>query len=72
MALRDRVLGLPLREGIIGAQLEVSLEDRSDHQLQGRLQDTGTSSWDAEPTKLPTGLWDHPLPAPFRGEAAGV
>ena len=37
--LGDRVLGPALRAEAVGARLEVRLEDRLEHQLQGRLHD---------------------------------
>ena len=59
--LGDRVLGSPLRAKAIAAWLEVRLEDRLEHQLQGRLHDPVTRGRDAKPTELPVTLGDRPL-----------
>ncbi len=60
--LSDRVVRPPLRAEPIGARVEIRLEDRLKHQLQGGLHDPVPHGRDPQPAQLAAGLGDHPLP----------
>src|SRR5215217_7467612 len=61
--LRDRVLGSPSGTEAIRAWLEVRLQDRLQHQLEGRLRGAIPRGRDAQPSQLAaTRLGDHPFP----------
>jgi len=54
--LCDRVLGSPSRTEAIRAWLEVRLEDRLEHQFEGRLHGAVPRGRDAKPSQLGAGL----------------
>src|SRR5215211_4010133 len=61
--LRDRVLGSPSGTEAIRAWLEVRLQDRLQHQLEGRLRGAIPHGRDAQPSQLAAArLGDHPFP----------
>ena len=58
----DRVMCPPFRTETIGTWFEVHLEDRFEHQLQGRLHGTVPRGRDAQsPAFTTTGFGNHPL-----------
>jgi hypothetical protein len=60
--LCDRVLGSPSRTEAIRAWLEVRLEDRLEHQFEGRLHGAVPRGRDAKPSQLGAArLGDHPF-----------
>jgi hypothetical protein len=68
--LGDGVLGSPPRAEAVGARLEIRLEDRLQHQLQGGLHHPVRGRRDAQAPQLARRLGDRLLPHPGRGEAA--
>jgi hypothetical protein len=60
--LGDGVLGAASGTEPIRAGLEVRLQDRLQHQLQGGLHHPVPHGRDAEPALVAARLWDHPLP----------
>jgi Recombinase/Recombinase zinc beta ribbon domain/Resolvase, N terminal domain len=70
--LSDGVLGSAPRAEAVGARLEVRLEDRLQHQLQGGLDHPVCGRRDAQAAQLAAAarLGDRLLPHPGRGEAA--
>ena len=70
--LGDRVMRPAPRAEPVGTRLEVRLEDRFQHQLQGRLDHPVGRGRDAQPAQLAAGLGDHPFPYRHRVEAAGL
>ncbi len=69
MDLSDGVLGSAPRAEAVGARLEVRLEDRLQHQLQGGLHDPVRGRGDAQAAELARRFGDRLLPHPGRGEA---
>jgi hypothetical protein len=61
MNLGDRVLGPASGPESVGARLEVGLENRLQHQLEGGLNDSVADRRDAQPTQLAAALGDHTL-----------
>ncbi len=70
--LGDGVLGSASGAEPVQARAEVRLEDRLQHQLQGRLHDPVTGGRDAKAAEFPTGLGDHRLPHRQRFEPSGL
>jgi hypothetical protein len=70
--LGDGVLGSASGTEPVRARAEVRLEDRLQHQLQGRLHDPVTGGRDAKAAELAAGLGDHPLPHRQRFEPPGL
>ena len=70
--LGDRVLGSAPRSEAIRAGLEVGLEDRLQHQLEGGLHDPVAQRRDPQPTRLAAALGDPPLLDRYRPEAPGA
>ena len=70
MHLGDRVLGSASRPVAVGARLEVDLEDRLEHQLEGGLDDAIRDRRDPEPTALAAALGNRLLPNRPRPVAA--
>src|SRR6266498_5431344 len=69
--LSHRVMGRAVRAEPVGTREEVRLEDRLQHQLQGRLDHPVGHGRDPQPALLlATRLRDHPLPHRHRSEAA--
>ncbi len=67
--LRDRVLSAPSRSEAIRAWLEVRLEDRLKHQLEGRLHGAIPRGRDAQAPQLAAArLGNHPFPHRKRTE----
>src|SRR5215213_11810955 len=63
MDLSDRVLRPMSRPKAVRAWLEVRLEDRLQHQLEGRLHSAIPRGRDAQPSQLAAArLGDHPFP----------
>ena len=59
MYLGDRVMGAAFRPKPIGAGLEVGLEDRLEHCLQGGLNNPVADCRNPEATELAAALGDH-------------
>ena len=70
--LGDGVLGPASGAEPVRARAKVRLEDRLQHQLQGRLHDPVTGGGDAKAAELAAGLGDHPLPHRQRFEPSGL
>src|SRR6266545_2108792 len=70
--LGDRVLGSAPRSEAIRAGLEVGLEDRLQHQLEGGLHHPVAQRRDPEPARLAAALGDPPLLDRYRPEAPGA
>ncbi len=68
----DRVLGSAPRSEAVRAGLEVGLEDRLQHQLEGGLHDPVAQRRDPEPARLAAALRDPPLLDRYRPEAPGA
>ena len=72
MNLGDRVLRPAPGPKPVGARLEVGLEDRLQHQLEGGLHDPVADRRDAQPTLLAAALGDQTLPDRCRPKAPGA
>ena len=69
--LRHGVMGPALRAEPVGTRVKIRLENRLQHQFQGRLDHPIPRSRDAQPATLGRSrLRDHPLPHGQRAEAA--
>jgi len=68
--LGHRVVRAAIRAEPVGAQVEVRLEDRLQHQLQGSLDHPVGDGGDPQAAQFPARLGDHPLPHRQRAEAA--
>jgi hypothetical protein len=69
MNLGDRVLGPAPRPKPVGARLEVGLEDRLQHQLEGGLHDPVADRRDPQSAQPAAALGDQPLLDRLRPEA---
>src|SRR5690606_22446474 len=65
-------MGSPTRAEAVRARLEIRLEDRFQHQFEGRLHHPVTGGGDTQPAQLAAGLGDHPLTDRQRLERAGL
>src|SRR5690554_1526146 len=72
MNLGDGVLSAALRAEAVTARLEVRLEDRFEHQLQGSLRHPVGNGGDAQAAQLAVRLRNPPLPHSGGGEPAGL
>ena len=72
MNLGDRVLGPAPRPKPVGARLEVGLEDRLQHQLEGGLHDPVADRRDPQSAQPAAALGDQPLLDRRRPEAPGA
>ena len=72
MNLGDRVLGPASRPKPVRARLEVGLEDRLQHQLEGGLHDPVADRRYPQPTQLAAALGDQTLLDRFRPKAPGA
>jgi len=71
--LSDRVMCPPSGTEAIGTWLEVRLEDRLEHQFEGRLHGAVPRGRDAQhPALAAAGFGDHPFPHGHRGELSGL
>ena len=68
--LGHRVMRSAIRAEPVGTREKIRLEDRLQHQLQGRLDHPIRHGRDPQTTRLAAWLGDHPLPHRQRAEAA--